>query len=178
MLDKSNQSQVLNGNSNILIQINGSGNQVLLKPDDIENFEQQGVLFTTIEYILKENNFTFNFAEEINLATDIQNKITVNNVNPQLNELLKSGISKRYLIDELFEDNQKYNLEDLRKDIIRLYNRHRNVLDDMNIIIQKLYNDIFDKFKKRNADISISVFIIISYFFEICDIGDNPNDNA
>lgn len=173
------QSQELKGDNNgSIIQVKGDGNTIIIKPEDIDNFEQQSVLSHTIEYILKENNFSFDFSEEINTPTDLKNKIIVNGINSTLKEYLISGRSKRYLIDELFEENQDYDIENLRKDILKIYNRYKPQIEDMNKIIQKLYNDLFNKFNKKSADLSISLFIIISYFFEICDVGDNPNDIA
>lgn len=174
---KQTQNQSLGGNNNgSIVQVTGNDNTIIISPEDIDSFEKENILFSTIEYILKENNFTFDFAEDINPPTKLENKIKVNSINTALRELLVSGRAKRYLIDELFETNQEFSIETLRKDILKIYNRHYDSLNDMNKIIQKVYTDLYDKFNKRNADLSISIFIIISYFFEICDIGDNPND--
>ena len=176
--DESQNQELHRDNNGTMFQINGDGNTVIVKSEDIDNFEQQSVLSNAIEYILKENNFSFDFSEEINTPTDLENKIIVNGINSTLKELLISGRAKRYLIDELFEENQDYDIENLRKDILKIYNRYKPQMDDMNKIIQKLYNDLYNKFAKKSSDLSISLFIIISYFFEICDVGDNPNDIA
>lgn len=164
-----------NGN---IIQINGNGNIIALRPEDIDRFEKQSILNNTIKYILEENNFTFDFAEAINIPTELDKKIDTNKINSSLKEYLVSGRAKRYLIDELIDDNQEYSIEDLRKDVLKIYDRHYKSFDDMNTVIQKTYIDLLNKFDKNNAELSISIFIIISYFFEICDIGDNPNDSA
>ena|GEM_PF-3614741 len=169
--------QEFDNNSGGINSINGNNNIINIESRSFENFEKQDVLSIAIRYIIKENNSFQDFSKEINISIDSEDKIKINNINRSLAEKIRIGIDKQYLINELVSEIN-IDIETLRDKIIKIYKRYYKKSKNMNEIISKLYNDIYHSFEKKSYDLEIASFIVISYFFEICDVGDNPNDNA
>ena len=125
----------------------------------------------------------------------VKEKIKLNRINPRISAHITMGQDYRSLIEELKEDNslsdlRNYIVDELYKGILRKSIEEKQILKskqgyttfklqekaaqlniDFNKLIKKLYEQIKNELKIDDFN-SINIpWIIIGYFFEICDVG-------
>ncbi len=173
-----------------LIQLN---KKFFLVP--FEKYTDEMILNLVIKNILKEQkDIKIDYDEEFG-TVDINYKLDINKINERITVAIKKGADYRSILENLTSDNT---IEDLRKFIIdKLYksillttlekkiskkdlinkktNELQNLASQYKIDFNKLINKLYEKIKSNieiNDFNSMSIaWIIISYFFELCDIG-------
>lgn len=170
---------------------------------DATKYTNEIILDLIFKHLLKEQKkIKKDFYEDFG-NIDINSKIKVNSINERISFEIKKGADYRAIIDNFCnEDNM---LEDLREYVIN--NLYRNILIetlssqiskrelilkqtpelqdlasahkiDFNMLIKKLHNQIENDIEIQDFNTMNIAWIIVSYFFEICDVGVGPNVNA
>ncbi|WP_159070787.1 hypothetical protein, partial [Campylobacter concisus] len=142
-----------------------------------------------------------NYLDDFNNTKEVDEKLKINSLIERTSIEIKRGLDYRDSIEELNGDIAMSNLQDfivrkiyreiLLKHIKEInadigdikmksvdelhYNFYRSL--DFNEIFSELYDEITSYFDVKDFNEANIAWIIISYFFEICDIG-AKNDNA
>lgn len=163
---------------------------------DATKYTNEIILDLIFKHLLKEQKkIKKDFYEDFG-NIDINSKIEINSINERISFEIKKGADYRAIIDNFCnEDNM---LEDLREYVIN--NLYRNILIetlssqiskrelilkqtpelqdlasahkiDFNMLIKKLHNQIENDIEIQDFNTMNIAWIIVSYFFEICDVG-------
>ena len=163
---------------------------------DTTKYTDEIILDLIFKHLLKEQKkIKKDFYEDFG-NIDINSKIEINSINERISFEIKKGADYRAIIDNFCnEDNM---LEDLREYVIN--NLYRNILIetlssqiskrelilkqtpelqdlasarniDFNMLIKKLHNQIENDIEIQDFNTMNIAWIIVSYFFEICDVG-------
>jgi len=163
---------------------------------DTTKYTDEIILDLIFKHLLKEQKkIKKDFYEDFG-NVDINSKIEINSINERISFEIKKGADYRAIIDNFCnEDNM---LEDLREYVIN--NLYRNILIetlsskiskrelilkqtpelqdlasthniDFNMLIKKLHNQIENDIEIQDFNTMNIAWIIVSYFFEICDVG-------
>jgi hypothetical protein len=163
---------------------------------DATKYTDEIILDLIFKHLLKEQKkIKKDFYEDFG-NIDINSKIEINSINERISFEIKKGADYRAIIDNFCnEDNM---LEDLREYVIN--NLYRNILIeilssqiskrelilkqtpelqdlasthniDFNMLIKKLHNQIENDIEIQDFNTMNIAWIIVSYFFEICDVG-------
>lgn len=160
------------------------------------------VLNLVIKHILRQyRKIKINYLDDFNNTKEVDEKLKINSLIERTSIEIKRGLDYRDSIEELNDDTTMSNLQDFivrkiyreillkhikeinadisdikTKSIDELhYNFYRSL--DFNEIFSELYDEITSYFDIKDFNEANITWIIISYFFEICDIG-AKNDNA
>jgi hypothetical protein len=126
----------------------------------------------------------------------VDQKLELNNINPRISAEISSGLDYRHLVDRLSSKdntltelrslvideiytgilcNNVLNLEhvevDKRSDTLFLHSRAISLNLDFNKIIFNLHSELLTRVEINDFNSSGISWILISYFFELCDIG-------
>ncbi|CAD7288295.1 hypothetical protein LMG7974_00918 [Campylobacter majalis] len=168
----------------------------------LKNYTTEMVLNLVTQHILRQyRKMNVDFLDDFNNTKEVNKKLEINNLNERISVEIKRGLDYRDSIERLNGDttmsdlqdfvvrkiyreillkhikNQSINIDDINmKSIDELhYNFHKFL--DFNQIFYELYGEIASYFEIKDFNEANITWIIISYFFEICDIG-AKNGNA
>lgn len=142
-------------------------NSKVVKKDYDDDF---GSLDTNNKLIL--NKINDRISAEINKGLDYattMNKVNQDNLLTKLEELVVNDFYRDILLDELKSKNLKKEL--ISKRIRELHDLAKKDEVDFNKILSKLHLRIEDCYDVRDFNSMSVSWVIISYFFEICDLG-------
>lgn len=163
---------------------------------DTTRYTDEMILDLIFKHLLKEQKeIKKDFYEDFG-NIDINTKIELNSINERISAEIKKGADYRAIIDNFCnEDNM---LEDLREYVINtlyrnilieslLSKKSRDELNskqtpelqdlassyniDFNMLIKKLHEKIENSIEIQDFNTMNIAWIIVSYFFEICDVG-------
>ena len=168
----------------------------------LKTYTTEMVLNFVINHILRQyRKIKVNYLDDFNNTKEVDEKLKINSLIERTSIEIKRGLDYRDSIEELNGDIAMSNLQDfivrkiyreiLLKHIKEInadigdikmksvdelhYNFYRSL--DFNEIFSELYDEITSYFDVKAFNEANIAWIIISYFFEICDIG-AKNDNA
>lgn len=168
----------------------------------LKTYTTEVVLNLVISHILRQyRKRDINFLDDFNNTKEVDKKLEINNLNERISIEIKRGLDYRDSIEKLNDDTTMSDLQDFivheiyreillkhikeinadigdirMKSVDELHYDFYNSLD-LNKIFVELYNEITSYFDVKDFNEANITWIIISYFFEICDIG-AKNDNA
>ena len=168
----------------------------------LKNYTTEVVLNLVIKHILRQyRKRDINFLDDFNNAKEVGKKLEINHLNERISVEIRRGLDYRDSIEKLNDDITMSDLQDFIvheiyrvillkhikgvntnvgnieiKSVDELHYDFYNSLDFNKIFIE-LYNEITSYFDVKDFNEANITWIIISYFFEICDIG-AKNDNA
>lgn len=184
--------EINNLETNKLIELNNRYFKGLLN-----NYAELEILDLVIKHLIKgKRRVKVNYNDEDFGSISSNEKLDLNNINQRISANINSGLDYRVLLDKLDqEDNTLTNLrefivDDLYKTILEnkllskvrreeLKNKHLLELHTLatehnlnfNIIINNLYEQIKSNIEIDDFNSTDISWIIISFFFEICDVG-------
>ena len=163
---------------------------------DTTRYTDEIILDLIFKHLLKEQKkIKKDFYEDFG-NIDINAKIKVNSINERISSQIKKGADYRAIIDNFCDEDNM--LEDLRDYVVN--NIYRNILIesllskksrdelaskqtpelqdlassyniDFNMLINKLHQKIESSIEVQDFNTMNIAWIIVSYFFEICDVG-------
>jgi len=143
-------------------------NYLVVKPNYDDNF---GTLDTNDKLVV--NNINQRIASEINKGLDyvcvVNEADNESDLMTDLRELVVNDLYKNLLIKHLLSKVSKMEIKD--KSVEELHNFCNNYNLDFNKIIFDLHKDLENKIDIKDYNSMQISWIIISFFFEICDIG-------
>ncbi|MBT0611966.1 SMEK domain-containing protein [Campylobacter hyointestinalis] len=168
----------------------------------LKNHTTEVVLNLVIKHILRQyRKRDINFLDDFNNTKEVDKKLEINNLNERISIEIKRGLDYRDSIEKLNDDTTMSDLQDFivreiyREILLRHIKELNTDIDDINTksvdelhydfydslnfnkIFDELYREITSCFEIKDFNEANITWIIISYFFEICDIG-AKNDNA
>ncbi|WP_103558427.1 SMEK domain-containing protein [Campylobacter concisus] len=169
----------------------------------LSTFTTEMALNLVIKHILRQyRKRDIHFLDDFNNTKEVGKKLEINNLNERISSKIKEGLDYRNSMEELNDDTtltdlQNFIVHDIYKKILLKHIKEANIdicyiktksvnelhYDfysslDFNKIFLDLYNGINSYFYKKDFNEEKITWIIISYFFEICDIGaKNANAN-
>lgn len=164
----------------------------------LKTYTTEIVLNLVINHILRNyRRVNVNYADDFKDLKNVDEKIKINNLNNKISNEIKRAMDYRASMEKLNDDNS---LSDLREFIID--NLYKNILIkhisnkkidkektteeihyefyeiiNFNKVLDLLYKEISSYFDVKDFNECNITWIVISYFFEICDIG-AKNGNA
>ncbi len=168
----------------------------------LKNHTTEVVLNLVINHILRQyRKRNVNFLDDFNNTKEVSKKLEINNLNERISVEIKRGLDYRDSLERLNDDTAMSDLQDFvvreiyREILLRHIKELNTDIDDINTksvdelhydfydslnfnkIFDELYREITSCFEIKDFNEANITWIIISYFFEICDIG-AKNDNA
>ncbi|RAZ50421.1 SMEK domain-containing protein [Campylobacter hyointestinalis] len=168
----------------------------------LKNHTTEVVLNLVINHILRQyRKRNVNFLDDFNNTKEVSKKLEINNLNERISVEIKRGLDYRDSLERLNDDTAMSDLQDFvvreiyREVLLRHIKELNTDIDDINTksvdelhydfydslnfnkIFDELYREITSCFEIKDFNEANITWIIISYFFEICDIG-AKNDNA
>jgi len=151
---------------------------------EIENFDDFEILSSVIDYLANQYEIKnsdiefFNFANK-NFFQGKHQKIEINIQNEVFKDFFTKIVLHSRSIINKYQDYINENLEIIGNQIKTLYNSFKEFGAEQAIIqIQKSLKDDLKKNNMYDKNIELASWIIIGYFFDICDIGESPNGNG
>ena len=161
-----------------------------------EDYTNHKVLDLVVKHLIKKAQTIKKDYDDDFGTIEIKEKLELNNINERIASYIKTGQDYRSLMEELTSDNsvsdlRHYIIDDVYKKIliesvsqkkkieslsnsVKTIDLQKQAIEleiDFNKLIKKLYQKIEDELKIEDFN-SINIpWIIIGYFFEICDIG-------
>lgn len=160
-----------------------------------EKYTDEIVLNLIFNHLIKNSGrIQKNYDDDFG-SIDTKDKITLNNINPRVSNKINSGLDFVSIIhqndnDSILSDLRTLIIENIYKDVLlehlssnisssSLANKNANELQELandndlnfNKIINDLHKKIEDKIDVTDYNSMSISWIIISFFFEICDIG-------
>ena len=166
----------------------------------LKNYTTEMVLNLVIKHILRQyRKIKVNYLDDFNNTKEVDEKLKINSLSERTSIEIKRGLDYRDSIEGLNDDTTLTDLQDFivhdvykkillkhikevntdsikTKGVDELHYDFYNSLDFNKIFIE-LYNEITSYFDVKDFNEANITWIIIGYFFEICDIG-AKNDNA
>lgn len=168
----------------------------------LKNYTTEMVLNFAIKHILKQyKKIKINYLDDFNNTKEVDEKLKINSLSERISFGIKCGLDYRDSIEKLNDDTTMSDLQDfivheIYREILLKHIKETNIdtgdiktksVDelhydfynslDFNKIFSELYDEITSCFDVKDFNEANIAWIIISYFFEICDIG-AKNDNA
>ncbi|WP_347292820.1 ABC-three component system protein [uncultured Brachyspira sp.] len=108
-------------------------------------------------------------------APDIKEKIKVNNLDA-FGDFLIAGNLQYNVIDRYYSNNPEAKLV-LQEKVISLYREKLKNNSNKDIVFAEMSKDMIpytDNEEYNNSLIFSAIYVILAYFFQVCDIGDEP----
>lgn len=147
---------------------------------DIISFNNIDLIINIINFIAEDNvlktfyaveNFV-DFSEE-NFSPDGIKKLEINIENKFFSKIFGAYIDKsREIIEEYKDKIGLSKFEEVQKEIIDIFKRKREQYNSEEAL-KKTHNYFFEKNPNKEQNFYNALWIVIAYFFDICDIGDN-----
>ena len=164
---------------------------------DIQNkYSEVEILDLVIKHLISsKKKFKINYSNNDFGSIESNEKLKLNNINQRISSEINSGLDYRVLIEKLEEDNTITNLkalivDDKYKSILEtkllakvkreeILNKDVSELHILSKLHNLNYNEVISElYENINSEVEIDDFnslnvtwIIIAFFFEICDIG-------
>jgi hypothetical protein len=141
-------------------------------PLNIGNVEYD-VMNEVIGFLLKSK--VKKIAELIPIHPDFEKKIVFNSLSKAISEFLNAGQRQSFAIKEYFELNSKFIKEELRQVFNSIYQEALNSIPDSETKNDEVFQYIMDKSSPNdNFAVHNSVYVLMAYYFEYCDIFETP----
>lgn len=129
-----------------------------------------------IEYIMKMD---YNI-EEIGLIkpAEMEEKIIFNNLNKKISDIINKYSIYTGKLEEYFSNKGDFEREKIQKKLIQLYKETKvKIKDDIPDCSSLRFLAIVERIlpKKRSFSIVQALYVLLAYYFETCDILENPN---
>jgi hypothetical protein len=143
-------------------------------PLNIENVEYD-ILNEVIGFLL--NSKVPKISENIPIQPDFDKKISFNSLSKITSDFLNAGQRQGFVIKEYFELNSKFFKEELRQVFNNTYKKALLEIPESETKNDEIFQYILDKSSpKDNFAYYNAVYILMSYYFEYCDIFETPTN--
>jgi len=162
-----------------------------------EKYTDNIVLDLIFKHLLKEkNNIIVDYTDDDFGTVDVNSKLDINKINEKISAKIKESLDYRAILDDfcnidnLIIDLKSYIIDDIYKSILleklqlklskkELLDKKTSELQDIailhkinfNTLIAKLHSEIEKEAEIINFNSMNIAWIIIAYFFELCDVG-------
>ena len=162
-----------------------------------EKYTDNIVLDLIFKHLLKEKkNVVIDYMDNDFGTVDTNSKLSLNEINEKISAEIKKSLDYRVLLDDfcnvdnLLTDLKSYIINDIYKNILleklKLKVSEKELLDkktselqdiatfhkiDFNILISRLHKEIENSIEIVDFNSMNTAWIIIAYFFELCDVG-------
>mgnify|MGYP006339427005 FL=1 len=162
-----------------------------------EKYTDNIVLDLIFKHLLKEKkNVVIDYMDNDFGTVDTNSKLSLNEINEKISAEIKKSLDYRVLLDDfcnvdnLLTDLKSYIINDIYKNILleklKLKVSEKELLDkktselqdiatfhkiDFNILISRLHKEIENSIEIVDFNSMNIAWIIIAYFFELCDVG-------
>lgn len=162
-----------------------------------EKYTDNIVLDLIFKHLLKEKkNVVIDYMDNDFGTVDTNSKLSLNEINEKISAEIKKSVDYRVLLDDfcnvdnLLTDLKSYIINDIYKNILleklKLKVSEKELLDkktselqdiatfhkiDFNILISRLHKEIENSIEIVDFNSMNIAWIIIAYFFELCDVG-------
>lgn len=144
--------------------------------EKIENLDYS-IFNEVIEYILDNLESLIKIEKYVNPNFD--QKIIFNNLDEKLETLLRMGSFQISIMNKFFKYNSKYTKQDLSNRFSNLYLEAKRLFtDENNQIFFYIFEFITPKTQVNPSQVNqiqSAILVLMSYFFELCDIFEPPN---
>ena len=142
--------------------------------------EAKGISFIDlneiIEYIM---NMDYNIKEEnLVIPAEMEEKIVFNNLNKEISNIINSFSIYTGQLEEYFINKGDFEREKIQQKLIQIYNETKIMIkDNVDDYSSLRFLAIVDKVLPKNRKFSTlqALYVLLSYYFETCDILENPN---
>ena len=129
-----------------------------------------------VEFIMKMDYNEEN--ESITIPAEMEEKIKFNNLNEEIEQILNKYSIYTGQLEKYFSNKGNFEREKIQKKLIEIYQESKEYItediDDYNSIrFMYIRNKISPN--KKDTSIIMAVYVLMSYYFETCDIMENPN---
>lgn len=128
-----------------------------------------------IEGIMK---LPFKIDELLITPAEMEEKIRFNNLNQEISNILNQHSIYTGQLEEYFSNKGNFEREKVQQILTGIYEESRKNIDDIADANSVRFFYIVDKITPEKANVSImnAIYILMSYYFETCDIFLNPNN--
>lgn len=142
--------------------------------------EAKGISFIDlneiIEYIM---NMDYNIEEEgIISPAEMEEKIIFNNLNKEISNIINTYSIYTGQLEEFFSNRGDFEREKIQEKLIQIYKETKvQIKDDIEDCSSLRFLAIVDKILPQPRKFSTlqALYVLLSYYFETCDILENPN---
>lgn len=115
---------------------------------------------------------------EMLVDPNFDRKIVFNKISKHVANFLTNGFYHSFIIKDYFEWNSSFQKEELRKIFSGLYDEAKKNLPEGETKNDEIFFYIVNAASPRKAKaIQDAVYVLISYYFEFCDIFETPKDS-
>lgn len=146
---------------------------IIPDPLNIENVEYS-IMQEVIAFLLNSN--APKIKEVIPAHPDFEKKIVFNSLSKAVSDFLNAGQRQNFAIKEYFELNSKFIKEELRQAFNNIYQQAVKEIPESDTKNDEVFQFIVDKSSpKDNFAFHNTVYVLMAYYFEYCDIFEAPN---
>ena len=160
---------------------------IIFKKDiDIENFDDFEKISTVVDFLantkdIKNNSILslVNFSEH-SFFQGKEEKIKLNIKNEEFYKIfLKIVTQSREIIPKYkrFFEEKLLEVVEYIKEIYNELNKHYLPEESIKRLLNRIIKDLQNQ-NNYDKNIEIALYIVVGYFFDICDIGETPNGNG
>ena len=123
-------------------------------------------------------NLPIKDTENLILPAEMEEKIKFNNLNKQIEDILNQHSIYTGQLEEYFSNKGDFEREKVQQILSKIYEESKSEIDNGDRDANSLrFFYIVKKITPEKASVSIinAVYILMSYYFESCDIFQNPN---
>ena len=143
-------------------------------PDPLNvNSVDYSVMDEVIKHIIKSEMKSSGYS--IPADPNFDNKIVFNKLSRAVSDFLNAGFRQNFVIKDYFELNSKFVKDELRQVFNSFYNEGLKIIPDSETKNDEVFQFIVEKSSPNNTlSVSNAVYILMSYYFETCDIFETP----
>jgi hypothetical protein len=121
-------------------------------------------------------NFESNFSENsLPDQLDFKKKINHNELSEYIGSHLQSAHHSIYQVEKYFKYNSDFERDELQKKFISLYQQEVESIEIIENKTNIIFTNLFNKISPRdNQSVKMAVLILMAYYFEACDIFEEP----
>jgi hypothetical protein len=158
---------------------------ILNKDTEIENFDDFEKLSSVIDFLantkdIKNNPLSFfNFSQQ-NFFQGKEEKIKLNIKDEEFRKKFQAIVIQSRNIIPKYQRFFEEKLSEVGDYIKQMYYNFKNNYspeESIKLIMNNLINDLKNN-QHFDKNIELATYIIVGYFFDICDIGETPNGNG
>jgi hypothetical protein len=171
-LNKDLEDEFMNlGEEQVVSILNG----MVPSPDSIEDVDYS-ILNEIIDHLM---NLPYSYSPEVLPdKPDFEKKITFNSLSRQVADLLRSGNYQHFAIIDYFKMNSMFAKSELKDVFTQLYAQGLSAIpDDATSKNDLVFFHILDRASPtRKKPVQDAVLVLMSYYFEYCDIFEPPDN--
>lgn len=143
------------------------------EPEKIEMIDYEAL--TSVVNFLLENQTPLDVNKGLSVP-DFGEKIKFNNLSSVVSSLLISSSQQVSILDDYFSANSDFSREHLQKKFISIYNESLESIknDAPNKSDLVFFNILENSSPQKSKQVQDAVLVLMSYFFETCDIFEEP----